>query len=361
MDTQREVRQNIRQLSDAAKILDKADVRDQEYFKDKWTEFLEERDWSTDTFKKDHEDLKKEINSVENNIKRLQQSIEQIEKQRENDREEYNDTGERTVQDLEEKSMYGRFYPSLGNLKDSYKKERKKRRKMQVWNAFQKMLDRLGRLKMHKVALTFENKYRTIEEVKTFEEAVQGKMDEMRAELKEFAEKEINKRTHRLEKATEAARQEMKNHRAFLDNFGEGVVKEIGRSNENLEKIVDVETDTEFQEVTDKDGFGVDLSQEASQRDKKREERTVARESASETDLNTEEESKSGPKYELKDKDLSEQHSVLQEMAEEEDLLQLPTYKIAEMTDVSQAALSSNDGSILDKVEEEYGTRFGID
>lgn len=359
MKNKRSVQEDIQELSDAAKILDKADVRDAEYFKDKWTEFLERRDWSTDTFKKDHKDLREEIRSIENNIKRIQEDIEKRQKQRKKDREEYNNTSERKIQDLESKTMYGRFYPSLGNLKDSYRKEVEDRKRMEVWKAFQTMMDRLGRLKMHKVALTFQNKYRTIEEQKTFEEAAQEKMDQMRKELKEFVEKKLNEKTHRLEKATEATRREMKSHRAFLDNFGTGVVKEIGRSNEALDKIVSVDSDTELNELTDENGFGVDLSQKASERDAEKKDFEEAREAAGETELDGEDD-ESEVKYRLKHKSLEEKHEVLQEMAEEENLLEMTPQEVADMTDLTRVRFVQQDG-ILDQMEEEYGTRFGID
>lgn len=377
MRTQKDVQQDITELSDAAKILDRAEVRDKQYFKDKWEEFLERRDWSTDTFKQDHEDLREVISSVEDNIQRLQEDIDSITDSREEDEREFNDTGEKKIEDIERKSFYGRFYPTLGNSLDYADQEIDKRKRIGVWKAFQTMMDRLGRLKMHKVALTFENRQRKVEEKKQFDDYAKERVGEMKSELKEFVEKKINEKTHRLEKATEANRREHKNIKAFLDNFGEGIVMELGRTNEAFEKIVDVDTETEFSDLRDSDGFGVDLSQSASERDKKRKETEEARRSASETGLGSDEGDvssssedvssgsgsngeKSGEKYSLKHKSLEEKHKVLQEMAEEEDLIEMSPQEVADMTDLTRIRFVQKDG-VLDKIEEEYGTRFAID
>jgi hypothetical protein len=63
--------------------------------------------------------------------------------------------------------------------------------------------------------------------------------------------------------------------------------------------------------------------------------------------------------YELKGKSLDEKKQVLDQMSEDLDLGSMSQRDIANETDVSKTVIF-NSGRLLDQIEEEYGTRYGI-
>jgi hypothetical protein len=63
--------------------------------------------------------------------------------------------------------------------------------------------------------------------------------------------------------------------------------------------------------------------------------------------------------YALKGKSLEEKKQVFERMADELDLESMSQRDIAGKTDVSKTVIF-NSGRLLDQIEEEYGTRYGL-
>lgn len=344
--------EQVKQLEDASKILDQADVRKKEHYKEVFEKFLKHRDWSTDTYKGDYRDLHEEINGIENIIEDLQDTLERKKRQKKKEINEYDKHG-RGVDDLESITLQAGKNPTLKQAAEKQEEIDEIRVKINIWKAFQSILDRVGRIKMYKVASSFETINEKANAQQNFEEYASEKVEEMRNELKEFTQREIKDRTHELEKAVEATRQEQKNMWTYFEKYGEAEKESLVKISRMWEQLTDVDTSTELDDLTGADGYGVDLEGDRREYREKKEERQAARDSATEVDIGTSNDADDGCKYELKGKSLEERKEVLKEMWEQEDILSMSQTEVEEMVDVSRQLIFDS-GRILDSIEAAY-------
>ena len=339
----------INELADAAKILDQAEVRKKDYFKDKFEEFLKHRDWSTDTFRKDYSDLRQEIRSIEDIIQDLQDDIKEIERQKDRERNEYNKHG-KGIEKLESITLKAGKNPTLKQLLDKADEKDRVRVKIGVWKGFQSLMDRLGRIKMFKVATTYDTIHEKAEAQEKFEEYAENKVGQMRSELKEHTERLVENRTHKLEKATEAARREFKIARSYLTEFGEAEKESLARISEKWQQLPEVSDESELDELVGSEGYGVDLEGSQTEAREEKESFEEVRDTHSQTEISSGED---GPEYKFKRKSMEERRDELQRMWQEEDVLNMTQHDIEEKIDVSRQYLFAS-GNILDRIQEAY-------
>ena len=339
----------INELADAAKILDQADVRKKDYFKDKFEEFLKHRDWSTNTFRKDYSDLRQEIRSIEDIIQDLQDDIKEIERQKDRERNEYNKHG-KGIEKLESITLKAGKNPTLKQLLDKADEKDRVRVKIGVWKGFQSLMDRLGRIKMFKVATTYDTIHEKAEAQEKFEEYAENKVGQMRSELKEHTERLVENRTHKLEKATEAARREFKIARSYLTEFGEAEKESLARISEKWQQLPEVSDESELDELVGSEGYGVDLEGSQTDAREKKESFEEVRDTHSQTEISSGED---GSEYKFKRKSMEERRDELQRMWQEEDVLNMTQRDIDQKIDVSRQYLFDS-GNILDRIQEAY-------
>lgn len=333
-----------------------------------------EDSWNRDNFEGKLESVKQDIASIEDNITDLQERRREItgvpedkapEEMEENDfgeiegsffDERITEFGEDNFKNLLQKDLGG-VSPTLKPLDEKRDQLQRIRKKEAEWKTLQFELANLAMQKLEEISVNYKQQFKSSEVASDFEKHAEQIVESKVAQAKSEIKQEMAQEVADLEMATNSARNEIKNAWKFLEQFAEVFteylekekVGELDGREERFKELVKKALEEECLEQLATERGTVDLSGEERTAEEKKQERAQARESAtSSLDVS---------KYDLEGKDVDEQHQVLQRMSEKEEVLEMTPGEIADLTDVSEETLVD----VLDDVEEEHGTRFGID
>lgn len=284
--------------------------------------------WTRESFESDLRELRSAVKQVDNRIGELEKSISGKRQQIRKRLESYDDASEAGLQSLESKSLADGGHATHGV------------NKVEVFgDDWPDSIDEDTLVGLHRKKAVFQEIKSTLRKVgvSKLEERAKGyKRDFVSGEVAETVQEDV---IDRLEREYERLELQMENKVNTATADLESKVKVVNARLNQVEKNIGAS-------VTDVDDSDIDLESESNQKS------VTDKPQITKTDQDIAE-------YGLKDKKLDEQHKVLQRMAENEDLLELDAESIAGKTDVSEKELTEDNG-ILDQVEEEYGTRFGI-
>lgn len=344
--------------------------------REKWSKKYErysEGEWNRHNFESKLEDIKNDISSIEDNITDLQErrrEITGVPKRKSPDDMEEDEFGEIKGSFFDQKiSEFGKDQfksllkkdlggenPTLKALDDKRDQLQKIRKKEAEWKSLQFELANLAVEKLESISVNYKKQFKSSEVAQDFEkhaqQIVESKVEQAKSEIKQ----ELSQEVAELEQVTNSARNEIKNGWKFFEKFGDVFseylekekIGELEGKEERLKQLAQEAVEEGLEKYATERGT-MDFSGEELEADEKQKDRRQARESAtSSLDL---------AKYELEGKQVDEQHKILRRMSENEEVLEMTPGEVADLTDVSEEELVD----VLDNVEEEHGTRFGID
>lgn len=344
-----------------ADILTTVDKDKQQKWNDKYEQYQTE-EWNRDNFERKLRNIENDIKNIEDFITGLQEDIrdltgvnrEQSEYERIEDR-----FGSDRLKRLESKNLGSGMSPTLKPFDETSRELAELWKRLSEWKTLQFELADLARKKMKNVAVAYKNDYKSGEVAEDYEKHAQQLVEkEVKAARKDLKQ-QFASDVAELEQAVNSARNETKNAWKYLEKFADVFTEYLQKKNagelteaeKEFKRITEEAVEEGLEKLATERGT-VDLSGETQAAEEKKSERESAR-SAATSGLDV-------AKYNLAGKSIEEQHEELQLMSEEESLLEMTPDEVSSMTDVSEQELVGENG-VLDSVEEEYGTRFGID
>jgi hypothetical protein len=234
------------------------------------------------------------------------------------------------------------------------------------WKALQFELAELASKKMVRVADTLDEKFRSGQARRDFENYVQDKLDDRMEKVKSEVKQEFQDDVANLEQAIQATRSEIKFAHSYLEKFGKATVEELQHISDSTESLgeLDVEESRIIRVPDDApdlaDFMNDDGTAELAGRKLKDSQDEKAVEESQEEKLPDTDSDDSGEDgvYKLKGKSLESKKEVLDAMHEELDLSSMTQREVTEKTDMTKPALFQS-GTVFDQIEDEFGEDYG--
>lgn len=351
-------------------VLKNVDRTKREKFNDKY-EKLAEREWTRDTFRKNMKETQQAIENIEDFITGLQDELEDYRRESNGNRfdeitEDFG--GEDELERLQEQEIHPRDFPTLGRLREAEQERGDILQRIIEWKTLQFELSEMASKKMTRVADTLDEKFRSGQARRDFENYVQDKLDDRMEKVKSEIKQHFQEDVAHLEQAIQAARSEVKFAHSYMEKFGKASVEElkyIGDSAESIEdldveesRIIRVPDDApDLADFMNDDG----TAELAGRKLKDSQDKEAVEESQEEKlpDTDDGEEDQQEDLYEIKQKPLEKQKEVVDRMSEELDFSNLSKKAIAEKTDITRGGLW-NSGKVMDKIQEQYDVDYDI-
>lgn len=346
--------------------LENVDPTKRDKIADKYRRLLE-RDWTRDNQRENYRETKQLIDNIEDYITGKQDEKKRYNKAKSNNRfdeikEDFG--GEEAVERLENQDIHPRHYATLGGLRDAEGERADINQKIIEWRTIQFELADLLADKSHRNFMNLDKKARTGRAVDDFEKYADSKVEDKVEREMEKMQRERQEEIAALKQLIQATRNETKHHRNHLEKFGKAVIEELSHIGEEVDSINDFQVDSSgLAEVTDNSVELSDFITEDGTVDISREQlEKIKNQAADETQDEGSEDTEDGGEdyvYELRDKPLDERKKVFDRMSDELDLGSMSQREIAAQTDIGKSAIFKK-GKLLDKIEEEYGERYGL-
>lgn len=346
--------------------LENVDPTKRDKIADKYRRLLE-RDWTRDNQRENYRETKQLIDNIEDYITGKQDEKKRYNKAKSNNRfdeikEDFG--GEEAIERLENQDIHPRHYATLGGLRDAEGERADINQKIIEWRTIQFELADLLADKSHRNFMNLDKKARTGRAVDDFEKYADSKVEDKVEREMEKMQRERQEEIAALKQLIQATRNETKHHRNHLEKFGKAVIEELSHIGEEVDSINDFQVDnSDLAEVTDNSVELSDFITEDGTVDISREQlEKIKNQAADETQDEGSEDTEDGGEedlYKLKGKSLEEKKEVIEKLSDELDVENMSQRDVASETDVTQPTIFGSD-QIVDRIEDEYGTRFGL-
>ena len=355
--------------SGSKQVLNEVDKADK--YNKRIVELFDELEWTRDNFERNYEEVWNTYKTIEELIKDLNTELEYKDQKLS---QKIDDFGDTRIEKLERKNFDKDHSPTLIHYKTiGYEDMRDIDQRIKEYKAYQEALMKGVAEKLKMISQGYRKDFVGSKVHENTVEAAKDKIEDEMEKVEQRLENKLQRKTSGLEASMDAMRTELKFYRNYIEQHGEvsnDALRKLSDDVCQLTELVEDIQDSGFQEIPTDERGRTTLDSDTQERMEKQHEQESAMKSVNTIDTAQEETETSSenndepddeqPIYEIKGEDVEDQYDILQKAVAKHDLVGAMKKEIAAHFDVSPQAIFKT-GGILDRIEEQHGTRFGLD